>query len=49
MNRCPSCGHEWRDTKRASGGKARWRGLTKEQRSKAASAAAKARWEKVKS
>ncbi len=44
MNKCPKCGHEWRDQKRASGGKARWRGLTKKQRSKAASEAAKARW-----
>ena len=44
MNKCPKCGHTWPDTKRASGGKARWRGLTKKQRSQAASAAAKARW-----
>ena len=28
----------------AKGGKARWRGLTKKQRSQAASEAAKARW-----
>ncbi len=44
MNKCPKCGHTWPDTKRASGGKARWRGLTKKQRSQAASDAAKARW-----
>jgi hypothetical protein len=44
VNKCPKCGHEWPDNKRASGGKARWRGLTKKQRSQAASDAAKARW-----
>jgi len=46
MNKCPKCGHTWPDTKRASGGKARWRGLSKKQRSQAASDAAKARWAK---
>jgi hypothetical protein len=44
MNTCPKCGHKWPDEKRAKGGKARWRGTTKIQRKKAASAAAKARW-----
>lgn len=46
MNTCPKCGHCWPDEKRASGGKARWRGTTKAQRKRAASAAAKARWAK---
>lgn len=46
MNKCPKCGHTWPDAKRASGGKARWHGLTKKQRSQAASEAAKARWAK---
>ena len=44
MNKCPKCGHEWPDSKRASGGKARWRGMSKAQRKQAASNAAKARW-----
>jgi hypothetical protein len=44
MNKCPKCGHTWPDAKRASGGKARWHGMTKAQRRKAASDAAKARW-----
>lgn len=47
MNKCPKCGHEWPDDKRASGGKARWRGMTKAQRKRAASEAAKARWGKA--
>ena len=46
MNTCPKCGHKWHDEKRASGGKARWRGMSKKQRSQAASDAAKARWAK---
>lgn len=44
VNKCPKCGHEWHDDKRAKGGKARWRGMTKTQRKRAASDAAKARW-----
>lgn len=44
MNKCPKCGHTWRDSKRASGGKARWKGMTKAQKREAASKAAKARW-----
>ena len=36
MNKCPKCGHTWPDEKRAMGGKARWTGLTKLQRSAAA-------------
>lgn len=46
MNKCPSCGHQWPDDKRAKGGKARWKGTTKKTRSAAASKAAKARWAK---
>lgn len=44
MNCCPKCGHQWPDEKRAKGGKARWRGMTKAQRKQAASESAKARW-----
>jgi hypothetical protein len=33
MNKCPKCNHEWPDEKRAKGGKNRWKGMTKEQRS----------------
>lgn len=46
MNKCPKCGHQWPDDKRASGGKARWRGMNKKARSAAAAKAAKARWAK---
>lgn len=46
MNKCPNCGHEWPDDKRAKGGKARWKGTTKKTRSAAAAKAAKARWQK---
>jgi hypothetical protein len=31
--KCPKCGHEWPDDKRAKGGKGRWKGITKKQRS----------------
>jgi hypothetical protein len=48
MNKCPKCGHEWHDEKRASGGKARWQGMSKSERAQAASDAAKARWAKTK-
>jgi len=44
MHKCPKCGHEWPDDKRASGGKARWKGTKKKDRSSAARAAALARW-----
>lgn len=44
MNKCPQCGHEWPAENQKKGGKARWKGTTKTQRSKAASDAAKARW-----
>lgn len=44
MNTCPKCGHQWPDEKRAKGGKARWRGMSKSQRKQSASEAAKARW-----
>ena len=46
MNKCPKCGHTWLDEKRALGGKARWTGLTKLQRSAAARKAAQVRWAK---
>ena len=46
MNKCPKCGHEWPDDKRAKGGEARWQGVSKEQRKAAAQNAAKARWAK---
>ena len=42
--KCPKCGHVFKAENQAKGGKARWRGMTKGQRRKAASAAAKARW-----
>lgn len=42
--KCPKCGHEWPNKNQSKGGKARWKGTTKKQRSKAASDAAKARW-----
>lgn len=42
--KCPECGHSFKADNQAKGGKARWRGLTKKQRSQAASKAAKARW-----
>ena len=44
MNKCPKCGHEWPDEHRAAGGKARWKGTKKKDRSSAARAAAVARW-----
>jgi hypothetical protein len=44
MNKCPKCGHEWPNKNQAKGGKARWKGKTKKERSEAASKAAKARW-----
>lgn len=44
MHTCPNCGHTWEDQARASGGKARWKGTTKRERSAAASAAVAARW-----
>jgi hypothetical protein len=33
MNKCPKCGHKWPDDGRAKGGKNRWKGMTKKQRS----------------
>ena len=42
--KCPKCGHVFKAENQAKGGKARWRGMTKGQRRKAASEAAKARW-----
>ena len=44
MNKCPKCGFEFPDKNQSKGGKARWLGMTKAQRAKAASDAAKARW-----
>jgi hypothetical protein len=43
---CPNCGHQWTDpaANQAKGGRARWKGKTKAQRSEAAKAAAIARW-----
>lgn len=44
MNKCPKCGHEWPDEKRASGGKARWAGVDPAERKSVAKMAANARW-----
>jgi hypothetical protein len=33
MNKCPKCGHEWPAKNQAKGGKSRWKGMTKKQRS----------------
>jgi hypothetical protein len=33
MNKCPKCGHEWPAKNQAKGGKNRWKGMTKKQRS----------------
>lgn len=45
-NHCPKCGHEWEapSVNQTKGGKARWKGTNKKDRSSAASAAALARW-----
>lgn len=47
-HKCTNCGHVDEITPKAQkkGGKARWAGMTPEERSKAASKAAKARWQK---
>ena len=42
--KCPKCGHSFKAENQAKGGKARWRGMSKAQRKRAASDAAKARW-----
>lgn len=44
MIKCPKCGHAFKAENQAKGGKARWRGMSKAQRKRAASTAAKARW-----
>lgn len=44
--KCPKCGHVFKAENQAMGGKARWRGMTKAQRKRAASEAAKSRWAK---
>ena len=31
--KCPKCGHEYPATNQAKGGKSRWKGMTKKQRS----------------
>ena len=43
---CPKCGHEWEapSANQTKGGKARWKGTKKKDRSAAAKAAADARW-----
>ena len=45
--KCPKCGHEWKDEGRSKGGKARWKGKTKKERSDAARKAANARHQKA--
>lgn len=42
--KCPKCGYVFKAENQSKGGKARWRGMTKAQRKRAASDAAKARW-----
>jgi hypothetical protein len=44
--KCPKCGYTFKAENQAKGGKARWSGMTKAQRKRAASDAAKARWAK---
>lgn len=47
MKTCPNCKTTLPpDRGRSKGGKARWKGTTKKDRSEAASKAAKARWKK---
>jgi DNA-directed RNA polymerase subunit M/transcription elongation factor TFIIS len=48
MNRCPKCGHEYPAKNQSKGGKNRWKGMTKKQRSEEAKKAADARWAKTK-
>lgn len=45
---CPNCGHEWTPpaVNQQAGGKARWKGKKKAERSEAARKAALARWSK---
>ena len=46
-HKCPKCGHRFKDNKQQSkAAKARWKATSAEDRSSAASAAAKARWSK---
>lgn len=42
--KCPKCGHAFKAENQAKGGKARWRGMSKAERKRAASEAAKERW-----
>ncbi len=47
--KCPHCGKKLpADKGRAKGGKSRWAGMSRAERSEAASRAAKARWEQIK-
>lgn len=46
-HKCPKCGHRFEDNKQQSkAAKARWKATSAEERSSAASAAARARWSK---
>ena len=45
--KCPKCGHTFKAENQVKGGKSRWRGMSKAQRKRAASDAAKARWRKA--
>lgn len=49
IHKCPNCGHRWEEpaVNQQAGGKARWKGTKKKDRSAAAKAAADARWKKV--
>jgi hypothetical protein len=44
MNKCPKCGHEWLNKNQAKGGKSRWKGMTKKQRSEEMKLAGFAYW-----
>ena len=49
-HKCTKCGHvdEIKATNQAKGGKARWKGMTTNERSEALREVAKARWAKAK-
>lgn len=44
--KCPKCGHTFKAKNQVKGGKSRWARMSKAERKKIASAAAKARWAK---
>ena len=44
--KCPKCGYKFTSENQVKGGKARWRGMTKEQRRLVAKKAAEIRWRK---